>query len=307
MKKPKIVVIGSINMDIVVETGRYPQVGETLLGERVRFIPGGKGANQAVAAARLGADTSMIGAVGGDTFGRQMLDSLMHNGVNVSGVKQTSEAATGIASIYVAQGDNSIIVVPGANHTLSPEDIERHTHLLAEADIVLLQLEIPIPVVQYAARRAKEYGKTVILNPAPAQPLPDELFACIDYFTPNRTELTSYAGLKAEAGQLMEGMLSMKLKGAGQVITTLSSEGSAFLDPAGKVKLIPAHQVPVVDTTGAGDCYNAALAVAIAKGCRLEEAIRYAALASALAVTKFGAQEGMPTSEEVDSFLQQLG
>ncbi|CAM4482054.1 ribokinase [Paenibacillus tarimensis] len=306
MNRPKVVVIGSINMDIVVETGRYPQVGETLLGDKVSFIPGGKGANQAVAASRLGAKTSIIGAVGDDSFGRQMVDSLVHNGVNVSGVKETSQAATGIASIYVSQGDNSIVVVPGANYTLTPGDIDRHERLLAESDIVLIQLEIPVPVVQHAARRAKELGKTVVLNPAPAQPLPDEMFDCIDYFTPNRTELASYSGLGTEA-DLTEAMLIMKHKGARHVITTLSSEGSAFLNSSGKIQLVPGHSVSVVDTTGAGDCYNAALAVAIAGGARTEEAIRYASLASALAVTKFGAQEGMPTSEEVDSFKRHLG
>jgi ribokinase len=302
MNKPKLVVIGSLNMDIVVETERYPQVGETLLGDKVRFIPGGKGANQAVAGARLGAETALIGAVGEDAFGEQLLGSLLEDGVDISGVKRVAGMATGIASIYVAEGDNSIVVVPGANYRVEPADIDRHEDKLKEADIVLLQLEIPVETVVYAARKAKSLGKTVVLNPAPAQPLPEELFGLVDYFTPNRTELGRYTGIDAQGESLQEAMLRMKEMGAAHIVTTLGSEGSAYLSEDGALRLKPGYKVPVIDTTGAGDCYNAGLARSIAAGSTLEEAIDFASLVSALAVTKFGAQAGMPTEEEALRF-----
>ncbi|WP_120463057.1 ribokinase [Paenibacillus aceti] len=310
MDKTRVVVIGSLNMDIVVETERYPQVGETLSGERVRFLPGGKGANQAVAAARLGAETAMIGAVGSDAFGEELIHSLQQDGVDVDGVKRLDGVTTGVASIYVAEGDNSIVVVPGANNQVEPADIDRHEAKLKQADIVLLQLEIPVETVFYAAQKAKALGKIVVLNPAPAKPLPDELFAYVDYITPNRTELSRYSGLDAEGEALEPAMLRMKAKGAAQVITTLGEAGSAYLDDEGKACIIPGYKVPVVDTTGAGDCYNAGLAVSIASGRSLREAVDYAAIVSALAVTKFGAQTGMPTEEEARGFAaehQQIG
>ncbi|HEY4391414.1 MAG TPA: ribokinase [Paenibacillus sp.] len=302
MDKIKVVVIGSLNMDIVVETQQYPQVGETLLGERVRFIPGGKGANQAVAAARLSAETSMIGAVGSDAFGKELLSSLRKDGVNVDGVKRLEGTTTGIASIYVAEGDNSIVVVPGANYEVQPADIDRHEDKLKQADIVLLQLEIPVETVFYAAKKAKALGKTVVLNPAPAQPLPDELFAYVDYITPNRTELSRYSGVDADGEALEPAMQRMRAKGAAHVVTTLGADGSAYLDDEGNMHNIPGYKVSVVDTTGAGDCYNAGLAVSLARGQSLEESVRYAAIVSALAVTKFGAQTGMPTGEEARRF-----
>ncbi|MCM3701460.1 ribokinase [Paenibacillus macerans] len=302
MNHTKVAVIGSLNMDIVVETPRHPQVGETLLGDRVRFMPGGKGANQAVAAARLGAKALMIGAVGDDAFGLELLSALERDGVDVTGVKRLSGTATGIASIYVSEGDNSIVAVPGASGQVQPEDIDRNAEKLEQADIVLLQLEIPVETALYAARKAKELGKTVVLNPAPAQPLPEELFRCADFVTPNRTELSGYTGIAADGNTLGSAMRRLQELGAAHVVTTLGAGGSAYLDGNGEVRLAMGHPVQVVDTTGAGDCFNAALAVSIAQGRSLREAVEYAALASALAVTKFGAQAGMPTEEEVRLF-----
>ncbi|MED4954165.1 ribokinase [Paenibacillus macerans] len=302
MNHTKVAVIGSLNMDIVVETPRHPRVGETLLGDRVRFVPGGKGANQAVAAARLGAEAAMIGAVGDDAFGLELLNALGRDGVDVTGVKRLSGTATGIASIYVGEGDNSIVVVPGANDRVGPEDIDRNEAKLKEADIVLLQLEIPVETALYAARKAKSLGKTVVLNPAPAQPLPEELFRCADFMTPNRTELSGYTGIAADGTTLGAAMRRLKELGAANVVTTLGAGGSAYLDESGEVRFVMGHPVPVIDTTGAGDCFNAALAVSIARGRSLREAVEYAGLASALAVTKFGAQAGMPTQEEVRMF-----
>ncbi len=348
MTQPKVAVIGSLNMDIVVEARQIPQIGETLLGDRVRFIPGGKGANQAVAAARLGASTSMIGAVGADNFGEDLLAALRKEGVDVSGVKRLADTATGVASIYVADGDNSILVVPGANDQVTPADIDQHLDKLKEADIVLLQLEIPVQTVFYAARITKSLGKKVILNPAPARELPQEIYEYIDYITPNRTELVRYAGIGAgmtdatdttvatdttgttvatdvtdmsspssalnksntahtthtNSDFIRMAMQRLKELGVAQVITTLGAEGSAFLDEVGEVRTVAGHVVSVVDTTGAGDCFNAALAIALVQGQSLKEAIQYASQASALAVTKFGAQAGMPTADEVRQFAK---
>lgn len=308
MSKPKVAVIGSLNMDIVVETQHLPQKGETLLGDRIRLIPGGKGANQAVAAARLGAATSMIGAVGTDAFGGELLAALNREGVDTGGVKRLRGASSGVASICVAEGDNSIIVVPGANDRVTPADIDLHLDKLKQADIVLLQLEIPVETVLHAARTAKSLGKKVILNPAPARELPQELYSCIDFITPNRTELGRYAGMEPAADRVPPGdflgpaMRRLMALGAAQVVTTLGAAGSAYLDEAGEVRIVEGNAVPVVDTTGAGDCFNAALATALAEGQDLEGAVRFASLASALAVTKFGAQAGMPTADEVRQF-----
>ncbi|CAM3379650.1 ribokinase [Paenibacillus lupini] len=308
MSRPKLVVIGSLNMDIVVETKAYPQVGETITGERVRFIPGGKGANQAVAGARLGAHTAMIGAVGDDAFGEELLASLQKDGVDIAGVRRVSGTASGIASIYVAEGDNSIVVVPGANGLVDPADIDRCEDKLKEADIVLLQLEIPVETVLYAARKAKSLGKLVVLNPAPAQELPEELFGLVDYFTPNRTELSGYTAMSADGDSLEPAIHRMMELGAAHVVTTLGASGSAYLDEVeGQLVRVEGYRMPVVDTTGAGDCYNAALAVALASGRTLRDAVEYASMASALAVTKFGAQTGMPTEDEVTRFAKEQG
>lgn len=304
MKKPKLVVIGSLNMDIVVETSRYPGVGETIMGERIRFIPGGKGANQAVAGARMGAETAMIGAVGEDAFGEELVRSLQEAGVDTSGIKRVPGEATGVASIYVAEGDNSIVVIPGANHHVEPADIDRCSDKLLEADIVLLQLEIPVETVLYAARKAKSFGKRVVLNPAPAQPLPAGIFGLIDYLTPNRSELAGYVGGNADEA-LKPAMKRMRQMGVSHIITTLGAAGSAYLTADGELRTIPGYKVPVVDTTGAGDCFNAGIAMSLASGRSLEEAIHFASAASALAVTKFGAQAGMPTEAEVQSFLEE--
>lgn len=301
MSAPNIAVIGSLNMDIVVESDRFPVQGETLLGKAIRFLPGGKGANQAVASARLGASTRMIGAVGGDSFGRELLQALTNEGIECEGVRAIPDATTGIANIFVSQGDNSIIVLSGANHLLSPEDIDRSKQAIEQADIVLLQLEIPLEAVSHAAKLAKSFGKTVVLNPAPAQPLPESLLRDVDYITPNRTELSLLTG-SSDNDDLEASMRKLIGMGARHVITTLGSEGSAFIEAGGPLVQVPGHKVPVVDTTGAGDSFNAALAYSLALRKSLEESVSFAAKVSALAVTKFGAQPGMPTLEEVEQF-----
>lgn len=304
MIQPNIVVIGSLNMDVVVKADRPPAMGETILGHRVHFIPGGKGANQAVSAARLGANTVMIGAVGEDAFGEQLQQSLIKDGVKIDCLKKVPGVNTGLASILLAQGDNSIIVVQGANAHLLPEDLERHENVIADADVVLLQLEIPIETVQHAAKLAKRHGKMVILNPAPARELPDELLQYIDYITPNRSELQVLSGINDGPDQLELAMNRLLQKRVRHVITTLGSEGAAYLTSDKKVKTISSYKVSVVDTTGAGDAFNAGFAYALALQKTLPESIAFASRVSALAVTKFGAQAGMPTLKEVEKYAE---
>jgi len=299
-KQPKVVVIGSLNMDIVVEADAPPQAGETIFGKSVRFVPGGKGANQAYALAKLGADTTMIGAVGEDAFGEQMLGALTRVGVHIDGVKRLKGVPTGVASILLADGDNRIIVIPGANASCSPEDIDAYRDTIAAADVVLLQLEIPLETVIHAVKTAKSMGKTVIMNPAPARALPEELLQDIDYLTPNQIELGvvgGYSGTDVEAA--MSGLLE---RGVRNVVTTLGAQGCAYASADGESGALGGYRMEVVDTTGAGDAFNAGLAFAIASGRPLKEAARFAGKVAALSVTKFGAQGGMPDLQAVLGF-----
>lgn len=281
-------------MDLVTITKRMPLQGETVVGETFRLIPGGKGANQAVAAARLGADVQMIGAVGTDAFGAELLQHLAKEGIIVDGVKPVTDTETGIATIIISEGDNRIIVVPGANHALRPDDLERWEEKIATSDVCLLQLEIPLSVVERAVSIAKRNGVRVILNPAPAQPLPDTLLDQVDFLTPNEHERDIVL-----AGRPLK-------QWAHKLIVTEGKRGVSF-QRNGEQVLIPGFRVPVVDTTGAGDTFNGALAVALSKGMALEDACRYANAAAALSVTKLGAQTGMPTKKELESFLVEKG
>ncbi|KIQ93741.1 Ribokinase [Anoxybacillus thermarum] len=294
MKKPTITVIGSMNMDLVTIAKRMPLQGETVLGEMFRLIPGGKGANQAVAAARLGADVHMIGAVGADAFGTELLQHLKREGIFVDGVKPVTDIETGIATIVISEGDNRIIVVPGANHALCPDDLERWEEKIAKSDVCLLQLEIPLSVVERAVLIAKRHAVRVILNPAPAQPLPDMLLDQVDVLTPNEHERDIVL-----AGRAIE-------KWVHKFIVTEGKRGVSFQRNGEWIRISGFH-VPVVDTTGAGDTFNGALAVALSKGMALEEACGYANAAAALSVTKLGAQTGMPTKKELESFLAEKG
>ena len=303
MKQSKIVVIGSLNMDLVVEASRAPKRGETVLGETIHFIPGGKGANQAVGLARLGAETIMIGAVGSDSFGEELLQALQKDGINTSGVKIHSSTATGVASILLAAGDNSIVVVPGANALCLPETLDRCEESIAGADLVVLQLEIPLPTVEYAVALSKKHGKPVLLNPAPAQPLSAELLSKVDYLTPNRTELSTLTGLPEESWA--QGIEKILQAGVSCCVTTLGAEGAAFKEQGGSLTQVPGYEVPVVDTTGAGDAFNAGLALAFAQKQSVPAAVAFAVKVSALAVTKFGAQGGMPGLPDIKEYFQE--
>ncbi|SDI51967.1 ribokinase [Desulfosporosinus hippei] len=303
-QRPKIVVIGSLNMDLVVKAVRAPKRGETVLGEEIHFIPGGKGANQAIGLARLGAETTMIGAVGSDAFGVELMKALQADGVNTSTVKVLNSEATGVASILLAEGDNSIVVVPGANAQCLPEDLDRYEGIISEADLVLLQLEIPLVTVEYAIKLARKHGTPVMLNPAPAQSLSQDLLSQVDYLTPNRSELALLAKM-AEESAIDQGIQRLLELGVSCCVTTLGAEGVAFMElGTSTLANISGYMVPVVDTTGAGDAFNAGLAFALAQKKSIREAAEFAVKVSALAVTKFGAQGGMPSLAEVEAYFR---
>lgn len=298
MTKKKITVIGSINMDIVTSTNILPKMGETVLGKAFHTIPGGKGANQAVAAAKLGADVNLIGCVGDDTFGQVLKQHLKHQGINIENVEPVTETSTGTASITLFEEDNSIIVVPGANYHVTPEYIEKFEEIIANSDVILLQLEIPLVSVEKAVEIASTHKVPIIINPAPIQPLTKELLSKVDYVTPNEHEqetlLTSCDWTEEEKNEIIK-----------KCIVTKGSKGVSILK--GEELQIPSFEVNVVDTTGAGDTFNGALAYCLSNGYTLEEACRFANATAALSVTKFGAQGGMPTLHEVEEFLQQRG
>ena len=302
----RIVVIGSLNMDVVAIAPRIPVEGETIIGNKYFTEPGGKGANQAYAAAKLGGKTAMLGRIGDDDFGRRMRDNVASVGCDVSGLKSVP-GASGVALIFVSEtGQNSIIVVPGANDQLTAADVDAEAAALDGAGIVLLQLENPVAAVAAAARLGKQKGARVILDPAPAPavPLPPELLRIVDIVTPNETEAAILAGLppgrlnpeQAEAlAKQLQGM------GAHTVIMKLGDQGCLLVEPTG-VTYIPAPKVTAVDTTAAGDTYNAALAVSLSEGLPLKDACRFAVYASALSVTRLGTQLAVPSRAEVDAF-----
>ncbi|MBU8880432.1 ribokinase [Bacillus sp. FJAT-29790] len=299
---PKIAIIGSLNMDFVVQTTRHPVEGETLLGEKISYFPGGKGANQAVGASRLGADVKMIGSVGNDLYGNELISSLKSDGVDVSSIKEVDSTSTGTAIILLAKGENSIIVIQGANAECSPKDIDHNIEIIKESDIVLIQMEIPLETVCYAVQVAKRLNKTIILNPAPAQHLPSEILNCIDYITPNETELAILTKDKAESDDLESKIDTLLLAGVKHVITTLGSNGVAYKGNGQSLQKIQGYNVPVVDTTGAGDAFNAGFAYSIGQGKSIIDSIVFANKTAALAIGKSGAQSGMPLLKEVLEF-----
>ena len=291
----KVLVVGSINMDLVVETGKFPAPGETLLGQRFSTFSGGKGANQAVAAQRLGAQVVMIGCVGDDTFGRELTGKLTQEGVDTRFVRVDKQASTGVAAITVSQAENSIVVVPGANHALSPDDVHAAEQAFADADVVLAQLEVPLETVQAAADLAARHGKPFILNPAPAIPLPTTLRQRTAMLTPNEHEL---AIVCSADGDQWQQQLALHPE---RILMTRGADGAWFAGRDGQLRHQPAFRVSAVDTTGAGDTFNGALAAFW--GQDLGELARLACAASALSVTRAGAQGGMPTRKELEQFL----
>lgn len=299
-----IVVVGSLNMDMVVRVPRHPGPGETILGEDFNTFPGGKGANQAVAAARLGAAVKMIGRLGADAFGDALLETLQRDGVDISQVLRHPGVKTGVAMISVdADGQNSIVVAPGANARLTAEDISAAESVFTDAAVVVLQLEIPLPAVKRAAELGKKYGAKVVLNPAPAQPLEDSLAKLVDYIIPNQSELAILINSFQE-GSVERAAARLKDKGFQKVVVTLGENGAFFLEGDRNLYL-PTFPVTVVDTTAAGDAFVGAFSVALSEGISIEKAILWGNAAGALAVTRPGAQPSLPAREEVERLLAQ--
>ncbi|PRA07425.1 MULTISPECIES: ribokinase [unclassified Paenibacillus] len=290
----KICVIGSSSMDLVVTSSRRPGAGETVLGDSFKTVPGGKGANQAVAAARLGAEVAMIGRVGDDAFGKDIVENFRANAVNTQNVKPVTHLESGTAHIILAEGDNSIVVVEAANREVTPAYVDEAAELIRGADIVLIQQEIPEETVVHVSALCAEFGTPLLLNPAPARTLPQQVIDNAAYITPN----------EHEAEILFQGMSPAQAlrQYPNKLFITEGSKGVRYFDGTEEI-LVPTYKVEAVDTTGAGDTFNAAFAVALAEGKALQESIRFANRAASLSVTKFGAQGGMPTRDEVEESL----
>lgn len=294
----RIVVVGSINMDLVTQAPRFVGAGETILGERFLTVAGGKGANQAVAAARLGAEVALVGALGVDVFGRQLRQGLASEGIDLDHVAHLHDDASGTASITIAEGENQIIVVPGANARVTPAQVEQAQELIRRADAVLVQMEIPLETVEATVRLGARLEVPVILNPAPAQKLPVDWLKLARYVTPNQHELAIL--LDADPATDFRELLQAA---PCPVVLTRGSEGAWYREQGDPVHQ-PGFPVEVVDSTGAGDTFNAALAVFLHEG--LPQAVRKACAAAARSVSRLGAQGGMPRLNELDALLRQL-
>jgi ribokinase len=294
MKMVKISVVGSSSMDLVVTSSKRPGAGETVLGESFKTIPGGKGANQAVAAARLGAEVYMIGCVGDDHYGKAILQNFKENNVRIDCVEPVTYVESGTAHIILAEGDNSIVVVKGANDHVTPKYVEKALDIIRESDIVLIQQEVPEETVEYVSEICHQFNVPLLLNPAPARPLSRDVIGKATYITPN----------EHEAAVLFNGLSrDQALKQyPNKVFITEGKKGVRYYNGEKEV-VVPSYEVEAVDTTGAGDTFNAAFAVALAEGKNVEESLRFANRAASLSVTKFGAQGGMPTRKEVEGSL----
>ncbi|MCM3236288.1 ribokinase [Heyndrickxia oleronia] len=290
----KIVVIGSSSMDLVVTAPKRPIAGETIIGESFKTIPGGKGANQAVASSRLGAEVIMIGCIGDDNYGEVILENLQKNNVDTKYVEPVTGERSGTAHIILAENDNSIIVVKGANDYVTPEYVEKALDVIKHADIVLIQQEIPEETVEYVANICNELNVSLLLNPAPARSLSQNIIDKASYITPN----------EHEASLLFEGLTKEEAlrKYPNKLFITEGKNGVRYFNGQSEV-LIPSYQVEVVDTTGAGDTFNAAFAVALSERKNIDDSIRFANRAASLSVTKFGAQGGMPLRTEVEGSM----
>ncbi len=304
MPKP-VIVVGSLNMDLIVRTPRWPAPGETILGGSFYTAPGGKGANQAVAAARLGGTVRMVGRVGSDAYGAELRATLGRDGVDVERVGTDPDAATGIAFIAVDDaGQNSIIVASGANMRVSAADVDAARAAIAGAGILLLQLEVPLEASERAMTIAREAGVPVVLNPAPARALPPAFSAGADYLIPNETEASLLSGMTVtDVESATEAAQRLRARGARAVIVTLGAKGALVVD-AGGTALVPPFAVNPVDTTAAGDAFVGAFGVALTQGMALAEAARFANAAGALAVTKLGAQPSLPRLADVQALLR---
>lgn len=312
----QLIVLGSVNADHVLQVPSFPRPGETLIGGNYQVIPGGKGANQAVAAARLNADIGFIACVGDDPFGINIRQDFAKDGINIDGVIVAENTPTGIAMIQVsATGENSICLSAEANNKLTCDQIEPHLEKIRSAKYLLTQLETPIEGIEYAAKVAKESGTRVILNPAPARPLSDSLLACVDVITPNETEAEVLTGITVTDNESAhQAALALHAKGIETVMITLGAKGvwvshggqgneGGQGNKNGKGELIAGFRVEATDTTAAGDTFNGALVTGLLEDMPLERAIKFAHAAAAISVTRFGAQTSIPSRSETDTFL----
>ena len=299
-----VVVVGSLNMDLVTRASRLPRAGETLVGQTFSTVPGGKGANQAVASARLGAEVAMVGCVGSDAYGVQLRDALLVEGIDCQAVSRV-DGSSGVALIVVDDSSqNAIVIVAGSNGELTPASLQAADAVLQAANVIICQLEVPMATVDYTLKRGRELGKTVILNPAPASgPLPAHWYASIDYLIPNESEATALSGVTVDSLDSAKVAATQLIKaGAGKVIITLGSEGALFADGQAFEHLL-APKVQAVDTTAAGDTFVGGFAAALASGKSEAEAIRFGQVAAALSVTRAGAQPSIPTLHDVQGFV----
>ncbi len=299
----KIVVVGSSNTDMVIKSERLPAAGETILGGKFFMNPGGKGANQAVAAARLGGEVVFVAKVGNDIFGQQAVAGFRQEGINTDHIGVDMHLPSGVATIMVDdKGENCISVASGANNSLSAKDIDLAMEQIDASSVLLMQLETPMETIEYVTSLGHEKGKLVMLNPAPAKMLSDALLAKLDVITPNENEAERLTGIKIKTlDDAKAAAAVLRRKGVGTIVITLGSQG-AFVDSASFSGLVPVREVKVVDTTAAGDTFNGALAVGIAGGMEIEEAVSFANEAAAISVTRLGAQASAPGLQELKEF-----
>jgi ribokinase len=300
----KVTVVGSFMYDLVTTASRRPKTGETLIGDSFGMFLGGKGANQAIAASRAGASVTMVGRLGNDLFGDQFLEKFSEEGIKTDFVIQDTENGTGVGMPLIdASGDNSIVIIPQANMALTVENIDKAESVIADSDVLVLQCEVPMEANKRAAEIANKNDTLVILNPAPACEIPDAILSLMDLLTPNETETEILTGMPTHSNeQAIEAAHNLLSKGIETVILTLGSRGS-FLLTEKMGKRIPAYSVDVIDTTAAGDAYSGALAASLAQGTHIEEAVKIANAAGALAATKLGAEPSLPTKKAIDQLL----
>lgn len=306
MATGKLVVLGSINADHILNIEQFPRPGETVIGKQYKVAFGGKGANQAVAAGRSGADIAFIACVGADDIGERVRQQLASDRIDTQPIEAIADSTTGVALIFVnAEGENVIGIDAGANAAVTPDYLARYQQKIIDAEALLMQLESPLDTVIAAARLAKQHQTQVILNPAPARELPDELLATVDMITPNETEAQRLTGIAVnDDNDAARASQALHDKGIATVIITLGSRG-VWLSENGNGKLVPGFKVKAVDTIAAGDTFNGALVTALLEGKIMADAVRFAHAAAAIAVTRPGAQPSVPWREEIDAFLQQ--
>ncbi|MCF7802643.1 MAG: ribokinase [Candidatus Marinimicrobia bacterium] len=301
MAKQGVLIVGSANMDMVVRTGHFPKPGETVLGSSFDMFPGGKGANQAVCVAKLGGPSYFLGKMGDDMFAQRLQKTMESDGVDLNGLLNAKDVSTGVASITIdGDGENEIVVVPGSNSELTPENIQEHSGLFERVNVLLAQLEIPMGTVEEAFRVAKKSGLTTVLNPAPAQQLPTSLFPDIDILTPNETELEYLSGNEITGiDDAINAARSVLAKGVNQIIVTVGENGAVLVE-ADRTRHIPGIKVEVVDSTAAGDAFNGALAFGLSREMSLDKSVDFANRVASQSVTRMGAQTSMPTLAEVE-------